>query len=143
MAFHQFEVEFRQKVVSKKMVLVKQNRFFEYWTSCNENDHSCAISQYVNSKDYVLLFYKLQVINSLFFNRNWIHEHYCSLEDANWYSKCIVWWKSICLHIVYWVILMEIGPDDHNSPMQKSSCQTCKTIQIEMKRSRAWIQIDR
>ena len=25
---------------------------------------------------------------------------------------------------------MEIGPDDHNSPMQKPSCQTCKTIQI-------------
>jgi hypothetical protein len=36
---------------------------------------------------------------------------------------------------------MGIGPDDHNSPMQKkTSCQTCKTIQIEMKRTRSWMK---
>ncbi len=38
---------------------------------------------------------------------------------------------------------MGIGPDDHNSHMQKPSCQTCKTIQIEMKRARGWMQRDR
>ncbi len=35
---------------------------------------------------------------------------------------------------------MGIGADNHNSPMQKSSCQTCKTIQIEMKRARGWMK---
>jgi len=41
---------------------------------------------------------------------------------------------------IYWVILMGTGPNDHNYPMQKPSCPTCKTIQIEMKRARGWMK---
>ena len=37
----------------------------------------CSISQHVNGEDYVLLFYKLQHINSQCFNGNWISEYYC------------------------------------------------------------------
>ena len=94
------------------------NTMFCYFINCNTSTRSVPTE--IGSVNIIVV-WKIQT------------EILSALFDEKW---------SVFIYIgLYWWELD--GPNEHNSPMQKPSYQTCKTIQIEMKRTRAWMQTDR